>query len=52
MVLGATVALWGALVGACVGLFRARRRSRFVLKLDALVHGTNDIARFAKADRY
>lgn len=52
MVLGATVALWGALVGACVGLFRARRRSRFVLKPDTFVHGTHDTTRFAKANRY
>lgn len=30
MVLGATVALWGALVGACVGLFKAKRKPRYV----------------------
>ncbi|EKM55377.1 uncharacterized protein PHACADRAFT_255963 [Phanerochaete carnosa HHB-10118-sp] len=28
MVLGATVALWAALVGVCVGLFRGRRKPR------------------------
>ncbi|KIP09506.1 hypothetical protein PHLGIDRAFT_126251 [Phlebiopsis gigantea 11061_1 CR5-6] len=28
MVLGATVALWGVLVGACVGLVRGRRKAR------------------------
>lgn len=30
MVLGAAVALWGALVGACVGLVRGRRTTRCV----------------------